>query len=423
MARGPLASGADDDVPQGPASPIRWLVLLGVWLVYATFGMTTVSLAPLVATITADLGITHGAMGVVFGAWQLMFIASAVPSGRLMDRLGTGYGLFLGAVSVALSGLLRSWSVDFWTLVAAVSVLGIGGPLISTGAPKVVARWFQGQQRGLAMGIYITGPALGSILSLSMTNSFLMPALGGDWRAVSRVWAAIAIAAGIAWLVIAHLPAIRQADVSARAGHASAKRATLSELLSVHAVRLLLMMSVGIFLFNHGLNNWLPEVLRSKGMTPVAAGYWATVPTLVGLAGSLVIPRLATPQRRHAMLGGLFAAGLLASLLLRVDEGPLLMLGLAMQGIARSSMMTVAMLTLVETPGIGERNAATASGLFFSAAEVGGASGPLVLGIVHDLTGGFGACLALLSAVMAILIAASVHLRRISRPPVPAIQT
>ncbi len=423
MARGPLASGADDELPQGPPSPLRWLVLLGVWLVYATFGMTTVSLAPLVGTITADLGITHGAMGVVFGAWQLMFIASAVPSGRLMDRLGTGYGLFLGAVSVALSGLLRSWSVDFWTLVAAVSVLGIGGPLISTGAPKVVARWFQGQQRGLAMGIYITGPALGSILSLSLTNSLMMPMMGGDWRAVSRVWAAVALAAGIAWLLIAHLPAVRKADVTARAGHGGARRATLGELLSVPAVRLLLMMSVGIFLFNHGLNNWLPELLRAKGMSPAAAGYWATVPTLVGLVGSLTIPRLATPQRRHAMLGGLFVAALAASVLLHAAQGPLLMVGLAMQGIARSSMMTVAMLTLVETPGIGERNAATASGLFFSAAEIGGAGGPLALGVVHDLTGGFGACLGLLSAVMVILIAASVHLRRISLTPHPAPQT
>ena len=30
----------------------------------------------------------------------------------------------------------------------------------STGAPKIIAQWFKGSERGLAMGIYITGPVL-----------------------------------------------------------------------------------------------------------------------------------------------------------------------------------------------------------------------------------------------------------------------
>ena len=78
-------------------------------------------------------------------------------------------------------------------------------------------------------------------------------------------------------------------------------------------------------------------------------------------------------------------------------------------------MMTVAMLTLVETPGIGEQRAATASGLFFTAAEVGGASGPLVIGLIHDTSGGFDACLGFLTSVMVCLLLASFRLGRIAR--------
>ena len=128
------------------------------------------------------------------------------------------------------------------------------------------------------------------------------------------------------------------------------------------------------------------------------------------------------------MLGGLFVAAMLASVLLRAEQGFVLMVGLALQGVARSSMMTVAMLTLVETPGIGEKRAATASGMFFTAAEVGGASGPLVMGVIHEASDGFSSCLAFLTTIMIGLLLASLRLARIaeesaaaakSSPPAP----
>ena len=92
-------------------------------------------------------------------------------------------------------------------------------------------------------------------------------------------------------------------------------------------------------------------------------------------------------------------AAAVAALLLISDWLPALALGLVLQGIARSSMMTIAILTLVETPGVGEARAARASGLFFSAAEVGGAGGLFVLGLLFDATGDFTAGLLCLSVI------------------------
>ncbi len=353
-------------------------------------------------------------MGLVFGAWQMLFIVCAVPAGGLMDRIGVRHGLFLASLLIASSGFLRSLAPGYWSLLAAVAVLGFGGPLVSTGAPKLVARYFRGQDRGFAMGVYITGPAFGGIIALSLTNSLLMPAFAGDWRRVLQVWSFVALAAGLAWLVIAQRPEVRAHDTAGMSTKRPRQLDLIQDLLRVRAVQMLLVISLGIFMFNHGLNNWLPELLRSKGMSPATAGYWATIPTLVGLAGSLIIPRLATPERRYAMLGGLFVSAMLASLLLRGDQGILLMVGLVLQGIARSSMMTLAMLTLVETPGIGERHAATASGMFFTVGEVGGASGPLMLGLIHDASSGFTACLSFLTAITVLLILAATRLKRIA---------
>ena len=65
--------------------------------------------------------------------------------------------------------------------------------------------------------------------------------------------------------------------------------------------------------------------------------------------------------------------------------------------------MTIMMLILVETPGIGERRAGTAGGLYFSTAEIGGVGGPVMLGVAYDATGGFATGLAVLCFIGLIL--------------------
>ena len=98
--------------------------------------------------------------------------------------------------------------------------------------------------------------------------------------------------------------------------------------------------------------------------------------------------------------------------LLQFEQQEILTVGLIIQGIARSSLMTVLVLTLVELPGIGERYAGLASGLFFTAAEFGGVMGPTLLGITYDYSGDFTLGLGLLSVTALLLTCATLVLMR-----------
>lgn len=379
--------------------PLRWLVLAGVWFIYMCFGLIATSIAPLVTEIERDLDMTHAAMGSVMGAWQLVYIAAAVPCGMLLDRLGSRRALVLGAVCIALSAWGRGLAGDYPALLLAVMVFGIGGPIVSAGAPKVITTWFAGAGRGLAMGIYITGPAVGGVASLTLTHAWLMPLFEGDWRAIFDLWGALALLAGLTWWLIASLPGTRALTAGRSPVAGQHEGPVFRTLLAQPAVRVMLMMSVGVFMISHGFSNWLPELLVNGGMDAARAGYWAAIPTLVGIVGALSIPRLATPPRRFRILMLLSAALLGATLLLQFRMPGILFSGLVLQGIARSTLMTVMILTLVELPEIGDRHAGTASGLFFSAAELGGMLGPLSLGVLYDLTNGFSAGLALFSCI------------------------
>ncbi len=395
--------------------PYRWAMLGGVWLVYFCFALTTSGMAPLVQPIERDLGFGHAAMGSVFSAWTLVFIFSAMPCGALMDRIGPRRSIFIAALFIVASGIMRAVAVGHLSLLFAVALFGLGGPLIAIGAPKLISLWFEGKDRAMAMGIYITGPSLGSVVGLSITNSLMMPLFDHQWRHVLLAYAAFVLGCGLIWLAISAHPASRamESRLAAEPKHSHVK--VFAELIHLPAVQITLSMGVGIFFINHSLNNWLPELLRHNGMDAVSAGLWAAIPTAVGVVGALTIPRLATPERRIGILIALFCSAGVASLLLHSAPGPLLTVALILQGVAKSCMMSLALLTVMEIPEVGSRHAGSASGMFFSAAEVGGVLGPMTLGLTYDASGDFDVALGVLTGICATLVILAWRLARLTR--------
>lgn len=169
---------AGDPALSGAGGRGRWAALAGLWLVYAAFGAMTASLAPVLPEVRAALGAGDAQMGAILGAWPLVYMLAAIPCGILLDRIGPRRGLFLASLVVALSGVLRFLAQTPAEMLAAVAVFGLGGPLISVGAPKLIASVFEGPSRGTAMGLYITGPSVGGIAALALTNDVLAPLVG-----------------------------------------------------------------------------------------------------------------------------------------------------------------------------------------------------------------------------------------------------
>ena len=384
--------------------PYRWAMLGGASLVYFCFGLTVAAMAPLVNPVASELGLSHSAMGSVLGAWQLVYIVSAIPCGALLDRIGPRRALVLAAVIIGTSGVLRSLSAGHMSLFLAVAVFGLGGPLVSIGGPKLISLWFEGKERGIAMGIFVTGQALGSVVALAATNALAMPLAGGNWRIVLLAYAGIALASGLVWLAISTGGARRAADAGLAAEAGRSSLGVFRDLLRIGTVRIILLMGICIFFYNHGLGHWLPEILRTKGMDAAAAGYWAAIPIAVSIAGALVVPRLAIPHRRIAILGALFVCAGAATLIIQIAAGPALAAGLVLQGVTRGSMTIIAVLVLMETREVESRNVGSAGGLFFAASEIGGVLGPLSVGALSDVAGDFSAALSVLTGACGALL-------------------
>ena len=386
----------------------NWPMLGLGWLIYVAFGMVMSSLVPIGTLLRDELGITYTQMGVILGAWQLVYVAAAVPSGILIDRIGAKKALVIGALIIVLSAFLRSLAEGFWSLFAAVALFGLGGPIISVGLPKLVVDWFSGPSRGLASGIYITGPALGSVLVLSCTHAVFLP-LTGSWRATLALYALIALLIAVLWIVFGRDSA---EGASERAGTA----ATLTgyrEVIAQPAVWIVIIVGFSAFLAGHGLRNWLPQILEARGINPSMSGFLSALPAITGIFGSILILRLASRgagNRRGTTIALLLVTGLCVATILFAD-GSLLIAAIAVEGFCAAAIQPLMLNVLMEMREVGPRRLGTAAGLYFSVGECGGTLGPMIMGLLADLTGSFAAGLLGLAAILWIMIVPALRIQ------------
>jgi cyanate permease len=374
----------------------RWVMLAGVWLAYFSFGVVQGGIPPLIGPVSQDLGLSRTTMGTVLGAWPLIYILTAIPAGALLDRFNLKFTIMIGVIFIGISGLLRAIAVDYKTLLFAVMVFGLGGPFVSIGAPKLISTWFSESDRGRAMGIYLTAPAVGRILVLSATNSLLMPLYDNSWRLTLLTLASVAFVTAIIWILIAKdLKPDNQNPGDKKDLLASMK--TFPDLVRVREVRLILIIVLGMFLFNHATNNWLPEILIQKSLSSSKAGLLAAIPVATGAAGAAVIPQFAKPNAHKKIVFTLFWIAAACTICLIYFENSLLLSVLIVLGVASRGVMPIIMLTLISMVG-GEKTGA-AGGLYFTAGEVGGVLGPILLGFSADIFNGFNPGLFFLSSL------------------------
>lgn len=366
-----------------PPNPYQWVMLGLLWLIYAGFGLVSRSIFPLIGPLLRDLNISYTQMGFILGSWQLTYIVVALFSGSILDRWGVRKALLAGAVIMGLSAGLRYFAVGFSTLLIMVALFGVGGPMISIGGPKTIAQWFQGKKRGKAIGIYMTGPTIGGLVALSLTNSLVMPLTGYDWRLTFACYGLMTCGAGILWWFFS------RESLSVLAGGQTGIRTVFLALLRVRNVVILLIMALFSFSISHGFTSWLPRILENSGLSAATAGYAASLPLASGLPALLFIPPLIPASWRGRFIA--LCALLTAINVLTVVQvsGGWLIAGLIFLGLTSTTLMPMMLLILMDSPEVGAKYMGSAGGLYFCVAEIGGFTGPLAMGVLADITGTF----------------------------------
>jgi MFS transporter, CP family, cyanate transporter len=365
-------------------------LLVALFLAAVALRPQLVGVGPLLPSIESDLGVSHAVAGLL-GTIPVLCMGLFAPSAPFLSgRIGTR-----GAIGAAL-GLVGVFGVARALVPGAVGVilltipLGIGMGLAGAMLPVVVKERFA-DKPGFATGAYATGIVIGAAVAAAVAVPLAHAANG--WRAPLLVIGGVSTGLAVLWLWLTRTEPVHvRTDVRPL-------RLPLRDPLGWRLVAGFLLMS---FVF-YGLNSWLPDAYVERGWSQSAAGdllaVLNTVTIPVGFTIAWAADHLGT--RRRWLMGAstlqlatllgvvlLPGAGWLWAVLLGLSIGPLFPLTMTLPLDAAKEPAQVAALT----------------GMMLGVGYTLSSGGPLALGAVRDLTGGFSAVLWMLAGASGLLL-------------------
>jgi len=284
---------------QAAAAPMRWpvVVLLALGMVIAYFDR--VNLTTAISPMAEQFGWDKAQQGLALSALFWTYTLFQIPSGILVDRFGVRTPYLIGFLLWSLASAATSLVTALSGLVAMRLLVGLGESVVTPASMRYIRLHFDERQRGLAVGLYMTGTKLGPALGLPLC-AYLVAAHG--WQVMFIVIGLASLAWLVPWLLwvkkddIAALPRPREASAAAE----SFKRVSAWEILRSPVIWGVILGTYCYMYFVYYCMTWMPLYFKERhGMSLTEMGWYsgmafagmAIVGTLAGAAADWVIRR------------------------------------------------------------------------------------------------------------------------------------
>ena len=380
MVQPPLPLPAEAAPP--PAAERRlpaWLFVAMVTLIGLNLRAALGSVPPLLPHISADLHLSGTSQGLLTSI-VIVFMGLSAPFGQKLGvRLGAERATAVTLALLAAGCALRLVAVHELVFLVSSAVAGIGMGAASALIPGLIGHHVP-RIRGLTTGLYSTGLALGVAVAAWIagpTERWL-----SGWRPALALWGGITALTGLLWLAL--LPRLRGA--TRPAGPAGIDHRLPWR--SPTAWWVTWFMTANMIIGFSGLA-WVTPLYIELGVSTERAAAYFVLFQVVQLVAMLTLPWLTDFTRdRRAMLALCVACSGLGIVCLLVAPLALAVPAMSLFGLGVGGGSTLALVLLVDTT-TSQADAARLSGMVMLVAFVAGATGPALLGLMHDLTGTF----------------------------------
>jgi ACS family hexuronate transporter-like MFS transporter len=182
---------------------LRWGIAVLLLLASILNYVDRQTLSILAPTIQADLRISDEEYGHIVSLFLVAYTVAYLLSGRIVDALGPRVSMALFVGWWSLANMLTGFAKSFASLGAFRFLLGLGEAGGYTASPKIVRQWFPPKDRGIAVGIYSVGGAIGAtlapVLVLAVTARY-------GWRGAFFATGALGLVFVALWLVVFRNP-------------------------------------------------------------------------------------------------------------------------------------------------------------------------------------------------------------------------
>jgi MFS family permease len=286
----------------------RWVVLGVFMFLNLTIQMLWIGYAPITGPAAQYYHVTDAQIGLLAMIFMLVFIPLSLPVSWVIDTYGFHVAVGIGAVLMAVFGIVRGLAGADYTLVAWSTVaLAVAQPFMLNAWTKVPANWFSIRERATAVGLITLSSLMGIALGMALTP-ILMDG-GMPIPTIQLLYGALAAFSSILFLLLA-----REKPATPPCPAGMEVRALMLDGFK-HALTIkpfwmyLAIMFIGMGIFN-GITTWVETIIRPRGFTPTDAGIAGALMLLGGVIGAAVIPPFSDRQHkrvRFLLLGMLLA--------------------------------------------------------------------------------------------------------------------
>jgi predicted MFS family arabinose efflux permease len=288
---------ADSKAEQPTTRAYRIYVLVLFTAVYLMYQVDRNAVLITQEMFKQEFGLSDKQVGLISGTiLGTSFAMAGLPMGYVADRLNRTR--VLSAVLILWSGLtaLCTFASSFWHLAIARLGVGVAEAGGNPSAVSILADLFPPERRGTAMGVYFSGAALGTLLSMAI-GGYIAAEFG--WRAVFLLFGIPGVILGILILTTTREPS--------RTGKGPADGNMLANLASLLRNRRLMVLYIGASCYTAtatAMLSWtVPFLLRVHHVDVAKGG--VIVGITAGVAGAF----------------GTAAAGILSDLSRRLGGG------------------------------------------------------------------------------------------------------
>lgn len=345
--------------------------------------------------VQKDLGLTDSQANLFPSLVFFWFLIFSVPTGMLMNKIGRKKTVLISLAVTAVSLILPVTGDNYWIMLAAFSLLGIGNAIMQTSLNPLVTNLISGDKLAstLTFGQFVKAIAsfLAPILA-AWGATTLMPTFGLGWRMLFLIYAAIS------FLSIAVLGATPIEE------ERPDKASGVGECIKLLGRPFILLCFLGIMChvgIDVGTNTTAPKIIMERlGLPLEEAGYATSVYFIFRTAGCFLGAFILHSVSPRLFFGFSVVLMLAAMVILFIGQSlTLLYVGIGMIGFGNSNVFSVIFAQAL-TASPSEKN--EVSGLMIMGL-FGGTVFPLAMGYAADAIGQGGAVAVMTAGVIYLL--------------------
>ena len=383
----------------------RILAFVGIVLVALSLRTAVAAISPVLGQISHEIPLSALIVSVLGAVPPVAFAVSGLLAPVISRRVGLDRTLLLAIGVMVLGHLGRALAPSAGMLLGATVVTLLGVGVANVLLPPIVKRYFP-DRIGTVSAIYITvmsfGSAVPALVAVPVSDA-------AGWRVSLGVWFVIAATAAIPWIgMLRRERRARLLDTPTDAELEPPEPALLGR-MPRSLIAWAMVGSFGAAAFvSYATFAWLPSILvDTAGVSGATAGSLLALWAIMGIPNGIFAPMLAARLknlRPVLVVAVLLTLGGYGGLLLAPAAAPALWVMLA----GLSTLLFPLVLALINLRTRTHEGAVALSGFVQGIAYAIGAVGPIVIGLVHDATGGWGVPLIVAIGVSLLLQAPAV---------------